>query len=616
MSNLSDTADGNDTKRGRFSNFAFTSDNGILQKNSTLRNWFLKPTADDKVEYGCKGENSIKVAQPNDTNSQCSVEEKKLGRKVKSFFKQANSNRYGSMSEDEEDLSFWKRTNNKGAKQEETSVNGEKQKGSFKKKIRNSFFKGSIESNEKNYVNEKKPLQVEFSSDDENESHFTDANSHVVQSKSPEKVSPRKQWPTKSIDYEGHNVGFEDNSDGDDDDDDDDDDEFCPLTPPENVLEGPYKFVFQTPNTFTSQPHLSNEKEYHKGGKYTIEYISKRLTTLNIDIDFEEEGEPDLYSEEEIQRKSEKIIQNIAVEISKNKICSKNEQNELEKLKKESSKLVKFKYEHSIQKQEIISLNSKLESINKKNKDLIIEMKKLKNSSTNERIKESTFTDENENENFTKSNIGPGVLTLNVNETPKESQQATLKPSKYLPREVRNNETKLKHLEKKIFGLEKSLEKKRKQMKTNEVRLDLNKYTVGQFLNLMKSLNAILQFHNVYGNDLKEYNDNIVRIEACCSALNTKHCFEESSLRVQEHSFMKQMSPLFTNMNFSLIDQLTMNFRFYERSANFQKETISGLRMMLEEKDDYIKTLMQHLKKRQSTKLIENSQKGTPSIQS
>ena len=153
-------------------------------------------------------------------------------------------------------------------------------------------------------------------------------------------------------------------------------------------------------------------------------------------------------------------------------------------------------------------------------------------------------------------------------------------------------------------------------MKTNEVRLDLNKYTIGQFLNLMKSLNAILQFHNVYGNDLKEYNDNIIRIEACCSALNTKRCFEESSLRVQEHSFMRQMNPLFTNMNFSLIDQLTMNFRFYERSANFQKETIGGLRMMLEEKDDYIKTLMQHLKKRQSTKLIEDSQKDTPAIQS
>lgn len=614
MSNLSDTADGNDTKRGRFSNFAFTSDNGLLQKNSTLRNWFLKPTADNKEEYCGKSGNSTKVVKPSDTNSQHSVEEKKMGRKVKSFFKQANSNRYESMSEDEEDTSFWKRTNKKGAKQEESSIDGEKQKGSLKKKIRNSFFKGSIDNNEKNYANEKKPLQVEFSSDDENESHFTDANSHVIQSKSPERVSPGKQWPSKSIDYEGHNVGFGDNSEEEEEEEEDDDDEFCPLTPPENVLEGPYKFVFQTPNTFTSQPHLLTENGYHKGGKYTIEYLSKRLATLNIDIDFEAEGEPDFYSEEEIQRKSEKIIQNIAVEISRNKMC--NEQNELEKLKKENSKLLKFKYEHSIQKQEIISLNTKLETINKKNKDLIIEMKKMKNSSTNEKIKESTFTDENENENFPKSNIGPGVLTLNVNETLKESQQATIKTSKYLPREVRNNETKLKHLEKKISSLQKSLEKKRTQMKTNEVRLDLNKYTIGQFLNLMKSLNAILQFHNVYGNDLKEYNDNIIRIEACCSALNTKRCFEESSLRVQEHSFMRQMNPLFTNMNFSLIDQLTMNFRFYERSANFQKETIGGLRMMLEEKDDYIKTLMQHLKKRQSTKLIEDSQKDTPAIQS
>ncbi|KOH00465.1 Ysw1p [Saccharomyces eubayanus] len=614
MSNLSDTADGNDTKRGRFSNFAFTSENSILQKNSTLRNWFLKPTTDNKEAYCGKGESTIKVAQPNDTNSQHSVEEKKIGRRVKSFFKQANSNRYGNMSEDEDDASFWKRTDSKGPKQENTFINGEKQKGSFKKKIRNSFFKGSIESNEKTYANEKKPSQIEFSSDDENESHFTDANSHVIQSKSPEKTSPGKQWPTKSTDYKDHNVGSGENSE--EEDEDDDEDEFCPLTPPENVLEGPYKFVFQTPNTFTSQPHLSTEKEYHKGGKYTIEYLSKSLTTLDIDIDFGAKEEPDFYSEKEIQKKIESIIQNIAVEMSKSKIGNNNEQNELEKLKKENTKLLKFKYEHSIQKQELISLNTRLESLNKKNKDLIIEVKKLKNNSENEKMKESTFTDENENESFTKSKIGPGVLTLNVNETRKEPQQATTKPSKYLPREIRNNETKLKHLEKKIFGLEKTLEKKRKQMKTNEVRLDLNKYTIAQFLNLMKSLNAILQFYNVYGNDLKEYNDNIIRVEACCSALNTKHSFEESSLRLQEHSFMRQMSPLFTNINFSLIDQLTMNFRFYERSANFQKETISGLRMMLEEKDDYIKTLMQHLKKRQSTKLIEDAQKGVSAIQS
>ncbi|CAI4268557.1 BAH_G0003400.mRNA.1.CDS.1 [Saccharomyces cerevisiae] len=95
-----------------------------------------------------------------------------------------------------------------------------------------------------------------------------------------------------------------------------------------------------------------------------------------------------------------------------------------------------------------------------------------------------------------------------------------------------------------------------------------------------------------------------------------KNCFEDSSFRLQENSFQRQLGPLFANINFSLIDQLIMNFRFYERSANFQKETIGGLRMMLQDKDNYIKTLMQHLKKKESTKLIKDSKNGASTLTS
>ncbi|CAI4267767.1 ABH_G0003380.mRNA.1.CDS.1 [Saccharomyces cerevisiae] len=95
-----------------------------------------------------------------------------------------------------------------------------------------------------------------------------------------------------------------------------------------------------------------------------------------------------------------------------------------------------------------------------------------------------------------------------------------------------------------------------------------------------------------------------------------KNCFEDSSFRLQENSFKRQLGPLFASINFSLIDQLTMNFRFYERSANFQKETIGGLRMMLQDKDNYIKTLMQHLKKKESTKLIKDSKNGASTLTS
>ncbi|CAI4055661.1 Ysw1p SKDI_02G2580 [Saccharomyces kudriavzevii IFO 1802] len=603
MSNLGDTVEGNDTKRARFSSFAFASDNGILQKNNTLRNWFLKPTADYKGECGGKAENSINDAKPNDKNSQSSIEEKKLGRKVRAFFRQTNSSKDGGMSEDEEDASFWRKASNKGPKKEESPADRERQRGSFTKKIRNSIFKHPINGNEKDYNDEKNLLlPVEFSSDDENASHFTDANSHIIQSKSPEKLPSRNQSPTKGTNNKGQSKEygsmFEEDSDGD---------EFSPDTPPENVLEGPYKFVFQTPNTFTSQPQPSVGEDFHNGGRYVIEYLSKRLTALNIEIDFESGRKADIFSEKELHRTSEKIIESIANEISTNETRKKGEQDELEKVKLENSRLSKFKHEHSLQKQEIISLKTKLESTNKKNNDLIIEMEKLKGNTPNERRKDYIFTDENENGDVIKSNTEPGVLKLNVNETSAKPQEAKAKPLKYLPRETRNNETRLRYLEKKISGLEKSLEKKKRQMKTNDVRIDLNKFTVDQFLNLLKSLNAVLQFHNVYGNNLKDYNDDIIKIETYCSVLNTNDCFEEPSLRLQENSFKRQLSPLFSNVNFSLIDQLTMNFKFYERSANFQKETIGGLRIMLEEKDNYIKTLMQHLKKKAGTKLIKDS---------
>ena len=91
MSSLTDTVEGSEAKRGRFSNNALTSDTGILQKNSTLRNWFLKPTAD--LKNGCEDrvEDSVNDVYLNDKNSQKSVEERKLGRKVRSFFKQTRT---------------------------------------------------------------------------------------------------------------------------------------------------------------------------------------------------------------------------------------------------------------------------------------------------------------------------------------------------------------------------------------------------------------------------------------------------------------------------------------------------------------------------------------------
>lgn len=91
---------------------------------------------------------------------------------------------------------------------------------------------------------------------------------------------------------------------------------------------------------------------------------------------------------------------------------------------------------------------------------------------------------------------------------------------------------------------------------------------------------------------------------------------EDSSFRLQENSFKRQLGPLFANINFSLIDQLTMNFRFYERSANFQKETIGGLRMMLQDKDNYIKTLMLVNFFFLSTKLIKDSKNGASTLTS
>ena len=152
-------------------------------------------------------------------------------------------------------------------------------------------------------------------------------------------------------------------------------------------------------------------------------------------------------------------------EITKNKVCKWEAQKELEKLKLENSKLIQLKHEHLLQKQEIVSLKAKLESVNKRNNDLISDMKKSKDNGIDEKMRECTFMNENENEDVTIPNTGPGVLELNVNETSKKLTQATFKPSKYLPRETRNNETRLKYLEKKVFGLEKSLEKKKKTAK-------------------------------------------------------------------------------------------------------------------------------------------------------
>ncbi|QHS71708.1 Ysw1p [Saccharomyces paradoxus] len=612
MSNLADTVEGSEAKCGRFSNIALTSDSGILQKNSTLRNWFLKPTADQKGGCSDRVESSIKDVYSSDKSSQKTFEERKLGRRVRSFFKQTNSNKDGSMSEDEDDASFWRKASNICTKRENSHNTGDIQKGSFTKKIRNSIFKGPNDGKE--YSNEKSLLlPVEFSSDDENESRFTDANSHVVQSKSPEKISSKYQRSTKSANNKGlkmeYEKSFEEYSD-------ENEDEFSPATPPENVLEGPYKFVFQTPNTFTSQPNITEENDFHNGGRYVIDYLSKKLATMNIEIDFASGRKPGVSSEEELYQSSENIIESIANEISKYKMCTQEKQDELEKLKLENLKISKLKHENLEQKQEINLLKTKLESINKKKNDLTIEMKKLKNKSANNKTREYASMDENENEDITKSNTGLGILELNVNETSKKSQQSAFKPSKYLPRETRNNETRLKHLEKKIFGLERSLEKKKKQIRTNSLRIDLNRYTIDRFLTLLKSLNEVLQFHNVYGNNLKENEDNIIKIDTYCSALNIKTCFEDSSLRLQENSFKRQLGPLFANFNFSLVDQLTMNFRFYERSANFQKETIGGLRMMLEDKDNYIKTLMQHLKKKEGTKLIKDRKNDDPTLKS
>ncbi|KOH52249.1 YSW1p Protein required for normal prospore membrane formation [Saccharomyces cerevisiae] len=567
MSSLTDTVEGSEAKRGRFSNNALTSDTGILQKNSTLRNWFLKPTAD--LKNGCEDrvEDSVNDVYLNDKNSQKSVEERKLGRKVRSFFKQTNSNKDESVLEDEDDALVWKKTSNKCAKKENSH---DIQKGSFTKKIRNSIFKSA--NDVKEFRNENKLLlPVELSSDDENESHFTDANSHVMQSKSPEKISSKDQCLTKGAKNKGLKKGYEKSFE---ECSDDSDDEFSPATPPENVLEGPYKFVFQTPNTFTSQPNITVENDFHKGGRHVIDYLNKKLATMNIDIDLTSGGKQNVSWEEELDQLSDHVIESITNHISKGRMHAQEKQDRLEKLKLENLNLSTLKQENLLHKQEINSLKNNLESISKKNNDLIMEMNKLK------------------------------------------KKQSTFKPSKYLPRETRNNENRLKHLEKRIFGLEKSLEKKKKQVRANSVRLDLNRYTIDQFLTLLKSLSEVLQFHNVYGNDLKENDDNIIKIETCCSALNMKNCFEDSSFRLQENSFKRQLGPLFANINFSLIDQLTMNFRFYERSANFQKETIGGLRMMLQDKDNYIKTLMQHLKKKESTKLIKDSKNGASTLTS
>ncbi|CAI4277114.1 CCQ_1a_G0003430.mRNA.1.CDS.1 [Saccharomyces cerevisiae] len=609
MSSLADTVEGSEAKRGRFSNNALTSDTGILQKNSTLRNWFLKPTADLKNSCEDRVEDNVNDVYLNDKNSQKSVEERKLGRKVRSFFKQTNSNKDESVLEDEDDALVWKKTSNKCAKNENSH---DIQKGSFTKKIRNSIFKSA--NDVKEFRNENNLLlPVELSSDDENESHFTDANSHVMQSKSPEKIPSKDQCLTKGAKNKGlkkeYEKSFEEYSD-------DSDDEFSPATPPENVLEGPYKFVFQTPNTFISQPNITVENDFHKGGRHVIDYLNKKLATMNIDIDLTSGGKQNVSWEEELDQLSDHVIESINSHISKGRMHAQEKQDELEKLKLENLNLSTLKQENLQHKQEINSLKDNLEYISKKNNDLVMEMNKLKKKSTNNKTNEYISTDENENEEITKSNMGPGILELNVNETSKKLQQSTFKPSKYLPRETRNNENRLKHLEKRIFGLEKTLEKKKKQVRANSVRLDLNRYTIDQFLTLLKSLSEVLQFHNVYGNDLKENDDNIIKIETCCSALNMKNCFEDSSFRLQENSFKRQLGPLFANINFSLIDQLTMNFRFYERSANFQKETIGGLRMMLQDKDNYIKTLMQHLKKKESTKLIKDSKNGASTLTS
>ena len=151
------------------------------------------------------------------------------------------------------------------------------------------------------------------------------------------------------------------------------------------------------------------------------------------------------------------------------------------------------------------------------------------------------------------------------------------------------------------------MKKKKKQLKTNNVRVDLNKYTIHQFLDLLRNLNEVVQFYNVYGNNLKQNNDIIIKIETYCSTLNKNNRFEDTPLRSHENSFKAQLGPLFANINFSLVDQLTMNFKFYERSANFQKETICGLRTMLGDKDNYINTLIRHLKKKEDKTSIKDS---------
>lgn len=92
MSNFANKVEGSDTKRGRFANFTFTSDTVALQKNSTLRNWFLKPTVDDHKEVCAnKTENEVKNFCSNNNNQRNSLEEKNsVGRKVRSFFKQTS----------------------------------------------------------------------------------------------------------------------------------------------------------------------------------------------------------------------------------------------------------------------------------------------------------------------------------------------------------------------------------------------------------------------------------------------------------------------------------------------------------------------------------------------
>lgn len=371
MSSLTDTVEGSEAKRGRFSNNALTSDTGILQKNSTLRNWFLKPTAD--LKNGCEDrvEDSVNDVYLNDKNSQKSVEERKLGRKVRSFFKQTNSNKDESVLEDEDDALVWKKTSNKCAKKENSH---DIQKGSFTKKIRNSIFKSA--NDVKEFRNENKLLlPVELSSDDENESHFTDANSHVMQSKSPEKISSKDQCLTKGAKNKGLKKGYEKSFE---ECSDDSDDEFSPATPPENVLEGPYKFVFQTPNTFTSQPNITVENDFHKGGRHVIDYLNKKLATMNIDIDLTSGGKQNVSWEEELDQLSDHVIESITNHISKGRMHAQEKQDRLEKLKLENLNLSTLKQENLLHKQEINSLKNNLESISKKNNDLIMEMNKLK----------------------------------------------------------------------------------------------------------------------------------------------------------------------------------------------------------------------------------------------